>query len=1613
MKRTFVTGLLSACMALSVNSQNVFFDDFDALSAFTTTSDTAWGPWRFIQSGNGRLSTQLITPHSPPRAVSLDAATSGTFNTNQFIFTLDLSAYDTASDTLFLDFQWTDFADETHATDGVFIRGDSSATWIKVYDFQAGSHPDGQWTAAQKIALTDSLRKHGQNYGNSFQVKFQQYDNYRIFSDGMAFDDVRIWEWAPDVIPRRLVRPFSRCYLDSAEAVSFEVKNHGKPIAAGTSIPYSIYLNGGLVCNATYTASHAIASNAVFTINAPAGCRLNLATKGTHQIRIVTHYAADSFPHNDTLRATVIHHSDGRQYPWADGFEANDAGKPNTAGEDSLVNGWQVKPGGGVDLFRWITEDGPTPSSNTGPSAPFSGARYVYTEASNPENGPATLTSPCIDSGTAAGVRALKYAYHMYGEAIGKLYVDVLGRTGEWVTLDSLIGPQQSASSDPWNERLLDLTPFAFPVQVRFRAHRNSAHTAPWRGDIAVDSVQFALLTDRDIAATRILAPSQGCSQHLGSTAPPFQVQNRGTYLPSGDTVYYHIARSGQNVCSTFYVLSSTWKTGEVLTIHPPSSCGISYPAGVSQLQVTAWVRADVNPANDTARQNVTAIPTISTFPYHESFESGPAGWNVSSDNGISTWELAQLHLDTSADNSIDTAAHGIYAWETDANAIYLNDERGYVISPCFDLSGLGYALFSMDVAFQTEAPYDGGAVDYRHVTASGASAWTRLGNVGSEWYNEANVNALNDWTGSGQGWSSEAAERARWARQYYVLPDTFTTCCTQFRVAFASDASITLYDGMAFDSVVIEQAGVDLSATGQRKPPADVGNPRHVQKPGERIVQPPDHRCGRHLNAPVSVKLTNKGRPLSAGTVITYSISLNGESRCSGQMSLSADLPYNATITANLPSNCNVNLGERYTHYLQATFSTSNDNNPLNDTVWEARRKYEVFDPLESALLFLNLYYLDSFSNINIEEPAEWMTYLRFKYDTASGYTFMDDTPPDTTARPTPRDTIWWDGVPYLVYPGEGPNDVPEFVPADLFGISENLFVAGQVDYEGFVVDTSTSTSNNLAAGPLLPARMRTGDDQYANYADYYFELPACWELDDTFDDTLSMSYLMRYDIEWLFDHLWIEYKSGKRNDSTSEWTPLPYGDSNSAVNWYTSSTTHNSQTIPTWSGTRNYWHTVGQTYRRSQLGNHDTVRFRFRFRSDATTTKAGASIGTALMGNPRAMPRVPSSHPTDTVSYVKTQSGPPHALFDTADAGTSRSSVHYSGFFANAVRGPVTARAQLLPKGKVKTFKLDTAVGGDSLWAGTGIHWSYSSDSSFQDSSGLLLIVPQEYIDSLIAWVNNHPGKVDAGKNDPTWWGIYHYHGPNDDDLDWDNNDYSQVHQKAKYYQKITVKVGPASPWDGLSNGMINGIMVYAAGIGAFSQFIITPPTPNGVPLPVEFAWFRARKEGHRAVLEWATASERHSRVFYVERAHESAPTRFETVGTVAAAGHSTRLRTYRFVDADPEKHGTYYYRIAEEDYDGQRSLSGVRKLTFAREEGVMVRPNPFTDEVTVAWPGGGGSWRVEVKDGLGRLVGRYHVTGQSTLRIDTRRWPKGAYHFRIYRPDRPPIQQTAIRQ
>jgi subtilisin family serine protease len=144
--------------------------------------------WATASTGDGR--NRILTtngPHGGTRHLVQDDATSGTYNQNEAKLHLNLSGQTQVN----LAFWWKEFGDETHTQDGVYFSSNGGTSYVKVQALNGASYTDNTWQSFT-LDLDALAAANGLTLTSTFVVKFQQYDDYPITTDGFAFDDIAV-----------------------------------------------------------------------------------------------------------------------------------------------------------------------------------------------------------------------------------------------------------------------------------------------------------------------------------------------------------------------------------------------------------------------------------------------------------------------------------------------------------------------------------------------------------------------------------------------------------------------------------------------------------------------------------------------------------------------------------------------------------------------------------------------------------------------------------------------------------------------------------------------------------------------------------------------------------------------------------------------------------------------------------------------------------------------------------------------------------------------------------------------------------------------------------------------------------------------------------------------------------------------------------------------------------------------------------------------------------------------------------------------------------------------------------------------------------------------------
>ncbi|MBN1542823.1 T9SS type A sorting domain-containing protein, partial [candidate division KSB1 bacterium] len=124
--------------------------------------------------------------------------------------------------------------------------------------------------------------------------------------------------------------------------------------------------------------------------------------------------------------------------------------------------------------------------------------------------------------------------------------------------------------------------------------------------------------------------------------------------------------------------------------------------------------------------------------------------------------------------------------------------------------------------------------------------------------------------------------------------------------------------------------------------------------------------------------------------------------------------------------------------------------------------------------------------------------------------------------------------------------------------------------------------------------------------------------------------------------------------------------------------------------------------------------------------------------------------------------------------------------------------------------------------------------------------------------------------------------------------------------------------------------------------------------VTFPVELSSFSASIDGNSVFLEWITESETKNLGFHIYRS-ESRQGDFNQITDkiIQGAGNSSSKHRYSYRDETADVGQTYYYKLADIDYSGRRTLYGPIEVTLNMPEEFSLEqnyPNPFNPSTTI---------------------------------------------------------------
>ncbi len=607
-----------------------------------------------------------------------------------------------------------------------------------------------------------------------------------IEDDGFAFDDVLIFEKpASDASAVAVLSPGSACNL-GLDTVRFAYNNTG--IAAFDSAMLSFQVDGGTITTEIDTTTLMPGDTAVYTFTGLA----NLAGVGAHTIKAWVSAPNDQLPFKDTLNITVNNIPEISSFPYLEDFESGPGGW-TTGG---LASSWQL------GLPRATVID----TAASGVKAWMTDTASFYNLNEN-----SFVESPCFDlTSLTLPVMAMNIWWDsdiFDGANIdysldGGMSWSILGAFGNpnnWYNKNNLFGfPGGSLEgwggppgSGGWVRAERQLPSLAGEPNVRFRINFGEDGFDNTPNGFAFDDFELYQQPPIDGQIIAVTDPLSNCS--IGMDTVCISYFNNGSVAFDSAYVSYRI--NGGTIVTE----------RDTLRLQPGDTVQYCFSTlgnftAVGSYQVRAWITVpgDIQGSNDTTVTTIQNVVSISSFPHDQDFENGPAGWT--SGGVANSWQLGRPVGPT-----INSAASGVYAWVTDTSGFYNNNENSYVISPCFDFSGLFLPILEVNIWWESETSWDGTVLQS---SIDGGQTWANVGKIGDlNWYTDTTIDGNPG--GQQHGWTNTVGgiSSGGWVRGMQVVRSLSGQPRVRFRFAFGSDGSVNTHDGFAFDDFSIRES--------------------------------------------------------------------------------------------------------------------------------------------------------------------------------------------------------------------------------------------------------------------------------------------------------------------------------------------------------------------------------------------------------------------------------------------------------------------------------------------------------------------------------------------------------------------------------------------------------------------------------------------------------------------------------------------------------------------------------------------------------------------------------------------------------------------------------------
>ena len=175
--------------------------------------------------------------------------------------------------------------------------------------------------------------------------------------------------------------------------------------------------------------------------------------------------------------------------------------------------------------------------------------------------------------------------------------------------------------------------------------------------------------------------------------------------------------------------------------------------------------------------------------------------------------------------------------------------------------------------------------------------------------------------------------------------------------------------------------------------------------------------------------------------------------------------------------------------------------------------------------------------------------------------------------------------------------------------------------------------------------------------------------------------------------------------------------------------------------------------------------------------------------------------------------------------------------------------------------------------------------------------------------------------------------------------------------------------------------------------------------VVLPVDLSKFEGKSQENGNLLNWTTEIEIQNKGFYVQRSEDAK--NYKTLRFINGQGDTNLKTSYSFLDDQFTPDTRYYYRLIQEDFNGDIQYSKIIQLRSqsSTQSNIQVFPNPVSEDVVNITCGNIGDQLIKVLIyNLDGKVLKEIQLHEETTTVDLNDFQKGIYLLSIFKNEEP---------